>query len=232
MACTLLESKEVFDATPLTFDWNDPWLIEMANKGVRATQFLYDDAARPQFARTNLGKIFTRFQLFAMNSIAWRRDILGSAVNSGWNKDTEEYKRFQRLATADLFVMSLASLLPYSIFNSAMPPPFNYLEGSVQFLFGDREERAKAFYGVLPYPANIVQPVLPPSSRVITSTLAMLMTGDIERYLDYHLWTFFPFGRFANDTRRSLQNPYLFFERSLGIPWNTLHEKMRGKENK
>lgn len=226
-----LKAREVFDATSLTFEWNDPWLIEMANKGVKATQFLYDDAARPQFARTNLGKIFTRFQLFALNSVAWRGDILKSAAASGWNKDTEEYKRFQRLATADLFVMSLASLLPYSIFNSAIPPPFNYLEGSMQFLFGKDEEKEKAFYGILPYPANIIQPVLPPSSRVFTSTFSMLLTGDWERYVDYHMWTFFPFGRFANDTKRSLQNPYLFFERSLGIPWNTLHEKMR-KENK
>ena len=220
-----LKAREVFQATKYQFDWNDPWLIEMANKGVEATQFLYNDAMRPQFARTSLGKMFTRFQLFAMNSMLWRKNLTKDAIETGWNPNTEEYQRLSRLASADLFVMALGSMLPYSIFNNALPPPWNYFEGSVQFLFGDKETRERAFYGVLPYPANIVQPVLPPSSRVVTNTLNLLLTGDLENFAGRQVPTWFPFGRMVNDTRRAIENPMLAPERMLGIPFVTAIRK-------
>jgi hypothetical protein len=222
-----LKARELFDANNFAFPkWDDPYLVAMANKGVAATQFLYNAANRPAFARTSLGKMATRFQLFALNSMKWRKDIYNSAKIAGFKAGTEEYKRFERMAAMDLMAMTLATTFPISLFGGALPPPYNYLQGFADFLFGDDKERERAFFGTLPYPANILQPVLPPSARLLTSTLTPLMTGEWERFADYHVWTFFPFGRMANDARKSLENPYMFMERNFGIPFNTAVTEM------
>jgi hypothetical protein len=225
-----LKARNLFEASHMSYKWDDPLLIEMANRGVYATQFLYSNAARPQFARTALGKIFSRFQLFTYNSIKWRADLTKQAMAMGYSKNSPEMDRFTRMASADVFVMALATLLPYSIFNNALPPPYNHLQGMAAWLFGDKEDKEKSFFGVLPYPANIIQPILPPSSRYITPIIGMLATGDTERFAQYHVWTWMPFGRFLNDTRKSLENPYLLPERSFGIPFNSFRDRFLGKE--
>lgn len=227
-----LKAREILDANNFTMKWDHPWLIQMANKGVYATQFLYNGVNRPAFARTSLGKIATRFQLFAYNSIKFRSDLLRDARYYEFDKNSEATKRFERMASLDLLVMSLASLFPMSIFGAALPPPYNWASDAANFLFGNQEEKERAFFGVLPYPANIVQPVLPPSSRVLTSTLALLSSGDWDKFASYHVWTWFPFGRFINDTRKSIENPYLLPERSFGIPFNTfIRQKSKVNSN-
>jgi len=214
----------------MTFRWDDPWLVKMANRGVSATQFLYSNAARPQFARTALGKVFSRFQIFAYNSVNWRLQIGKEASRYGFKENTPEMERFTRLAAADAFVIGLATLLPMSIFNNALPPPYNYLQGYASFLFGDEEERDKAFYGVLPYPASVIQPILPPGSRVMTGALSLLATGDLDKFTSSTIWSWMPFGRVANDTRKSLMNPYRAIDLSTGIPWNKMVQIMSKKE--
>jgi hypothetical protein len=227
-----LKAREVLEASNYAFEWDDPWLISFANKGVNATQFLYNSSNRPAFTRTSLGKIFTRFQLFAYNSVMWRKDIVKQAAESGWNYNSPEYQKFQRMATADLFVMTLATLLPASLFNAALPPPYNYLKDFTSFLFGDKEEQEKAFFGILPYPANVVQPIFPPASRYFTSTFSSLMTGDWDKFTGYHIWSWMPFGRVMNDARRGLDNPAMFMERNFGIPVITLATGMsKAKKN-
>jgi hypothetical protein len=227
-----LKAREVLEASNYSYDWDDPWLISLANKGVNATQFLYNSSNRPAFTRSSLGKVFTRFQLFAYNSIMWRKDIVKHAAESGWDYNSPEYQKFQRMATADLFVMTLATLLPASLFNAAMPPPYNYLKDFTSFLFGDKEEQEKAFFGILPYPANIVQPILPPASRYFTATFSSLMSGDWDKFTGYHIWSWMPFGRVMNDARRGLDNPAMFMERNFGIPVITLATGMsKAKKN-
>lgn len=220
-----LKGREILSATKYSYDWNDPWLIQFANRGVAATQFLYHNAARPEFARTSLGKIFTRFQTFAMNSIHFRRELYKRGQGANWKGDNKQ--KFERLLTADMFVLALASALPFSLFNSVVAPPINYIAELAKYLFGDDETRERAFFGSFPYPLNIIQPVLPPSSRYFTSVINMLFSGDVERFVDYHMWTWFPFGRIANDIRKSLENPRVAPERMIGIPFNTLIDKMR-----
>ena len=56
-------------------DPNHPFLIELAKKGVKATQFLYNAPNRPPFARSALGKVMTRFQLWAWNAARFRNDV-------------------------------------------------------------------------------------------------------------------------------------------------------------
>ena len=220
-----LKGAEILSATKYSYDWDDPWLVQFANRGVSATQFLYHNAARPEFARTSLGKIFTRFQTFAMNSINFRRELLVRGHRSGWVGENKE--KFERLLTADLFVLAMASALPFSLFNSVVSPPINYLSELAKYLFGDEEQRKMAFFGALPYPFNIAQPILAPSTRYFTSVLNMFLSGDTERFFDYNLWTWFPFGRIANDVRKTLTNPRTAPERMLGLPFNTLIDKMR-----
>jgi len=220
-----LKGAEILSATKYSYDWDDPWLVQFANRGVSATQFLYHNAARPEFARTSLGKIFTRFQTFAMNSINFRRELLVRGHRSSWVGENKE--KFERLLTADLFVLAMASALPFSLFNSVVSPPINYLSELAKYLFGDEEQRKMAFFGALPYPFNIAQPILAPSTRYFTSVLNMFLSGDTERFFDYNLWTWFPFGRIANDVRKTLTNPRTAPERMLGLPFNTLIDKMR-----
>ena len=167
-----LKGREILSATKYSYDWNDPWVIQFANRGVAATQFLYHNAARPEFARTSLGKIFTRFQTFAMNSIHFRRELYKRGQGANWKGDNKE--KFERLLTADIFVLALASALPFSLFNSVVAPPINYIAELAKYLFGDDETRERAFFGSFPYPLNIIQPVLPPSSRYFTSVINML----------------------------------------------------------
>ena len=86
-------------------DPEHPMLIEMAKKGVKATQFLYNAPFRPAFARTSLGKVMTRFQVWAWNSVRFRNDIIREAKIHGYRPGTSEFDRFKRMAVIDLFVL-------------------------------------------------------------------------------------------------------------------------------
>ena len=59
---------------------NDPYVINMALKGVEATQFLYHSAFRPNYSRTAIGKMMTRFHPFAWNSVRFRRQTYQRAA--------------------------------------------------------------------------------------------------------------------------------------------------------
>lgn len=221
-----LKARDALEATTFEYDWNDRWLMDMANRGVKASQFLYNASARPSFARTNLGKMATRFQMFAVNSIDFRKGIYQDAKKYGFGPTTEEYKKFERMIIADMLTFAFAAWLPSTIFSNALPAPYVQMQGIAQWLFGDEEERERAFYGALPYPTNIIQPILPPSSRVPLSIMSLAFTGDIDRFAGYQMWTFFPYGRLMNDTKRALENPHLGIERMVGIPYNTLKGKV------
>ena len=47
----------------------------------------------------------------------------------------------------DIFSLSLASLFPYSVFNAALPAPWNWAQDTMEWLFGDEKTRNKAFWG-------------------------------------------------------------------------------------
>jgi len=224
-----LKAREVFEASNYSYDWDDPWLIEMANRGVHATQFIYNSTNRPMFAKTALGKIFTRFQLWAYNSLNMRAQIVKQASANGYREGTQEFKRFERMALADLFVIGMATFFPMSLFGNSVPTPYYQFVEMSKFLFGDDEEKERAFYGILPYPASVLQMVLPPSSRYLTNMFNLMMTQDIEKFASYHVWSWFPFGAVAYDFKKSVTNPALAAESMLGIPFNTLVRKLQRK---
>ena len=87
-----LKAREVYNIDRTT-RYNDPRLIELAKKGSDASQFLYNSASRPIASATPIGKIFSRFQLYAWNSVRFRRDVYQQAKALGFRQDTPEFER-------------------------------------------------------------------------------------------------------------------------------------------
>jgi len=215
---------------------DDPWLIKMAQKGVWGTQFLYNNANRPAIARTSLGRVFSRFQLWSWNSIKFRRDIYGEAARMGFRPDTPEMDRFKRMAQADTFMFALATALPMTMFESVLPSPWNYVQDFSDYFFGDEDERDKAFFGTIPYPFNPIQGVLPPSSRYaitpIQAAIAFFSDEDAQANLDYRVMSMLPFGLLARNVYRSAKNPVMAGEFMTGIPFSRVGRMVKKERTK
>ena len=126
---------------------SSPILIEVAKKGVQATQFLYSAPFRPGFARSGVGKVMSRFQLWAWNAVRFRNDVRKLAQRYGYKPGTEGMTKFQRMMTTDLFVMALGSVFMYSLFEQVIPAPYNWMQDTADWLFGNSRERERAFFG-------------------------------------------------------------------------------------
>jgi hypothetical protein len=203
-------------------DPNHPFLIEMAKKGVKATQFLYEAPQRPFFARTALGKVMSRFQLYAWNSVRFRNDVIREASQYGFKPGTEAFAKFKRTMTVDLFVAALGSMFMYSLFDNAMPQPYSWLQDTANWIFGDEKERERAFYGTYPTAIAPLQMISPPISRIPMSVIMAYAKGDWDKLTDYQIYTLFPFGRMIRDVaqpgRGLIDNPSRLPEKVLGMP--------------
>ena len=203
-------------------DPNHPFLIEMAKKGVKATQFLYEAPQRPFFARTALGKVMTRFQLYAWNSVRFRNDVIREAKRYGFKPGTAGYEKFKRTMTIDLFVAAMGSMFMYSLFDTAMPQPYSWLQDTANWIFGDERERERAFYGTYPTAIAPLQMISPPIARIPMSFIMSHAKNDWSRLTDYQIYTFFPFGRMIRDVfqpdRGLIDNPSRLPEKLLGLP--------------
>ena len=216
-----LKAREKFDG--LITDYNSPYLIDMARKGVKGTQFLYSAPFRPAWARSSMGKIFSRFQIWAYNSVRFRNDAIREAKIYGF--DGEAGKKVERILMGDMFMLGLANMFPYSIFESALPSPWNYLQDSSDLMFGDEKERDRAFFGSFPAPLQPLQAVTPPALRLFPPLFKAMVHDDYTRLTDYYLWTMFPFGRIARDTIGPgglLENPAQAVEKFTGFPYMKL----------
>ncbi len=203
-------------------DPNHPFLIETAKKGVKATQFLYEAPQRPLFARTALGKVMTRFQLYAWNSVRFRKDVIRNAKLYGFKPGTEAYDRFVRTAQIDLFVLALGNMFAYSLFDNALPQPWSWFQDTAEWLFGDEREREKAFFGTFPKAIAPLQIVAPPISRFPVSGLMQWARDDYTKFTDYQMYTALPFGRIVRDIFQPdqglIDNPGRFLEKMAGMP--------------
>ena len=213
-----LKAREIFDVSGHLIDPNDPLLISMAQRGVAATQFMYNNANRPAFSRTSLGKVFSRFQLWAWNSTKFRSQIFSDMKQYGIQPNTDAGKRFERLMLSDMFILAMASMLPFSIFESVLPQPLAWIRDTAQWLFGDPEERESAFMGALPVNVAPLQIILPPSSRFITPIIGSLFSGDWERMGSYYSYTYMPYGLLGRDLLMSIETPINAPRNILGIP--------------
>ena len=204
-----------------------PFLIEMAKKGVQATQFMYAAPYRPAFTRTALGKVYSRFQLWAWNSVGFRNRVHREAKLYGYTPGTPEFERFKRTAMADLFVLGLANVFTYSLFESALPAPMNWFQDTAEWIFGDAKERDRAFFGQYPTPIAPLQAISPPIMRFPAAMFTAMVDDDWSRVGNYYAWTMFPFGRMARDTKGILENPMMMLEKTTGFPLIKLNKQVK-----
>jgi hypothetical protein len=206
---------------------NSAILKELAKKGVKATQFLYNAPARPMFATTALGKVLTRFQLWGWNSVRFRKDIIKEAYTFGFKENTMEFDRFKRLALADIFAITLANTFMYSIFETALPAPWGWFQDTADWMFGDEKERDRAFFGMYPTAIAPLQVVTPPIARSFKAgrdVFQGLISRDWEKLASYNVYTMFPFGRILRDafgSRGLVQNPSWggLMNKATGLPY-------------
>ena len=209
----------------LPFD--HPMLIQLANRTVKASQFIYHATQRPNVANTSLGRVMTRFHPYAWNSIGRRIKIYRGARFEEWSGGYKT-QRAQRQLTADLMALSLANIFVASIFDYALSPPMNWMQDTAMLLFGDEEERERAFFSQYPHPVlSPLSIVTPPIARFVLAPTTALLNQDFENLTKYQLATYFPFGRFGRDVARTYKSPAMFGEFMFGIPVHTLHDLRR-----
>jgi len=228
-----LHAREIYRQIIPDLEFNNPYLLRQALKGVEATQFLYHNVNRPSFSRSALGKMMTRFQPFAWNSVKFRRNIYKMAKRYGMT-DKQSVDRLKRFVTQDLMVASLANIFVASIFDSTLPPPLSWAQSSADLLFGDPEEREKAFFSSYPHPAMApLQAVTAPIHRYYLPVITGLINGDWDKYSSYYIHTMYPGGRLARSLYKTMQSPEMFPEFMFGIPVHKLGANMRKrrKEN-
>ena len=203
--------------------YDDPMLLELARKGVKATQFLYSAPYRPAFSRTALGKVMTRFQTWSWNAVSFRNDVRRQARIYGYRPGTDEFNRFARQTQIDMFVFALGNIFAYSLFDTAMPAPYNWFEDTAQWLFGDEDERDKAFFGTYKGPLAPLQAITPPIARIPNSVIRSIVDDDYTRLSQYYVYTMFPFGRLLRDFSplnegNVIENPLNAIMRWTGMP--------------
>ena len=215
---------------------DSPILVEIAKKGVKATQFLYSAPFRPAFARSGVGKIMSRFQLWAWNAVRFRNDVRKQAARYGYKPGSPGMKKFERMMTTDLFVIALGSMFMYSMFEQIIPAPYSWLQDTAQWVFGDENERDRAFFGTYPAALAPLQLVTPPIARLPISFMREFIEDDYTKLADYYMWTFFPFGRMARDLfhpeKNVFANPMRIPEKFFGFPLTGLskHSKRMREE--
>jgi len=212
-------------------EYDHPYLIQMAKKGVRATQFLYNAPFRPAFARSGLGKIMSRFQLWSWNSVRFRNDVRRQARIYGFTPGTEEWRRFERTMQTDMVSFALANVFMYSMFESNLPQPWGWMQDFGDWIFGDEGERDKAFYGAYPKAVAPLQMVTPPGLRMVGPTINAMLDDDWSRIAEYYGYTMIPFGRMFRDVNpyakgNLLENPMRLPEKIAGFPMMQLQRNI------
>ena len=211
--------------------YDSPLLIEIAKKGVKATQFLYSAPFRPMFSTSALGKVMTRFQMYAYNSVDFRRNVANDAAVYGFREGTKEFDRFKRFIVADMLMMAASTAFAYSLFDNNLPAPWNWVQDFANWLFGDEKERDRAFYGVYPKPIAPIQMFTPPSMRMVGPTINGMIENDFSKVANYTLWTMFPFGPLAMDIKRSIDSPSQIIDKMTGIPTRAIGEMLKTRSN-
>ena len=224
-----LQARKLFQGAITRFD--DPILIRMGIEGVKSTQFLYSAPFRPAFARSQLGKVMTRFQLWAWNSVRFRNQVIKEAHLRGWKEGTPEFDRFKRMATMDLLMLGLANVFMYSLFENALPQPYGWLQDWADWAFGNEKEKSRAFFGSYPTALGPLQIITPPALRIVPATFKAMIEDDWSRLGGYYAWSMFPFGRMGYDIFGNVfeggkgglvENPHRFIEKLSGVPYQQM----------
>jgi hypothetical protein len=215
-----LQARDAFGKYGVEISIDDPFIIDMGLKGIENTQFLYHSAFRPAFMRTSLGKVLTRFKLFAFQSVRSRKEYYKMAKQFGFEDDKESMRKFKSLLTLDLLTFALGSIYTYSLFDTALPPPWDWLQEISEWIFGNKREKERAFFGTYPYPLAPLQIITPPVARVPMSIFSAAINNDWDRFADYHLHTMYPFGRIIRNIDKTI------YDKNAG--WDIIKESPVG----
>ena len=202
-------------------DPHHPFLIEMGKKGVKATQFMYSAPFRPAFARTAFGKIFTRFQMYAWNSLALRGDVMRRLEVTGYDPNSKEGKEAGRFIMGDMLMLALGNMFAYSLFESNLPQPYGWYQDTADWIFGNEEERDRAFFGAYPSQIAPLQVISPPALRLVGPLIKAMIEDDYSRMSSYYMHTMIPFGRLGRDIYGQggiLESPIRSIDKIIGIP--------------
>jgi len=215
----------------LELSLNDPAVMEAGFRGVEATQFIYHSSFRPAFMRTALGKVFSRFKLFVFNSVRVRKEMLRKAKYYDFEPGTKEFEKFKTDFAINMFVMALGTAFAYSLFDTTLPPPYDWAQETGEWLFGNKKERDQAFFGQWPYPVAPLNIATPPVARIPMAAFSSLINKDWERFTDYHMYTMFPFGRLLRSVDKTYDEPYGTFEgralqQFLGLPLDKVRSRI------
>ena len=225
-----LNARETLSQIIPNLKFDNPYLIQMAMKGVEATQFLYHNVNRPEALSSSLGKILTRFQPFAWNSIRFRKHTFKTAARYGFN-DAQTTNRLKRMMTQDLTAFALANVFVSSVFDSTLPPPMSWIQDTSEWLFGDEEERERAFFSSYPHPALApLQVITGPIHRTYLPVLTALINNDWDSYTSYYIHSLFPFGRVARSIYKTMDRPEMVAEFMFGIPLHKIGQMTREDE--
>ena len=223
------KALEIFNSNGVVFKADDPLIVDFALRGSQNAQFLYNNAQRPAFSRTSLGRVFSRFQVFTWNSIRLRKNIYKAAKGYGFDPNTPEFDQFKRMMLADMFIVALASYYPASMFENTVPAPYNILTDLADVTFGDEKERERAFFGTLPAPFNVVQAVAPPSARILLQPLGNALKGDWSRWSDYQMWNMIPGGMIYKTAESIVESPLSLVNKTTGLPLYQMAAKARDR---
>tara|TARA_X000001388_G_scaffold77268_1_gene77322 strand:+ start:3382 stop:11955 length:8574 start_codon:yes stop_codon:yes gene_type:complete len=217
-----LQAVEKFGPDGRNLNIADSFVFEMALKGVENTQFLYQNAQRPAFMRTATGKVLSRFKLFVWNSVRVRKEFYNQAKLYGFRNGTPEYERFKDMFMIDMFLMTLGGAFMFSIFDTALAPPYDWIQSLADWMYGDKRERDMAFFGSKLGPANLLKP---PIAR-IPEAMIELGSGDWEKFTDYTMYTMFPFGRAVRQGKQIYERPERVGEVLFRLPINKIDSRI------
>jgi len=170
----------------------------------------------------------TRFQLWSWNSVRFRNDVYRQAKIYGLTPGTEAFDRYSRMMQTDIFTFALANMFAYSLFETALPAPYNWMQDTADWVFGNEKERDRAFFGQWPKQLAPLQMVTPPILRLLPSSMRAMVDDDWSKVGKYYVWTMFPFGRMARDIvgpGNLIENPIRIMEKTTGFPLLQLQKK-------
>jgi len=222
-----INARKILGEFGESLPFDSPILIEIANRTVESSQFIYHATQRPNIANTSLGRVMTRFHPYAWNSIGRRIKAYKGGFAEEWSGG-HNTQRAQRQLTADLMSLALANIFVASIFDYALSPPMNWMQDTASLLFGDKKARDRAFFS--PYPHPVLSPltiVTPPVARFVLNPITAILNNDFEDFQKYTLYTYMPFGRFYRDAKKTINSPAMTGEFMFGVPVHTLHRMRR-----
>lgn len=221
-----MQAVEGFKEAGKDLSLADQYVFERAERGIEMTQFLYNNAARPAFMRTSTGKVLGRFKLFVFNSIRMRKEFYKQAKLNGFREGSESYNRFKDTFAIDMFMYALGSAFMFSLFDTTLPPPWDWVQALADYTFGDKKEKQMAFFDSKLGPLNVLKP---PIARV-PEAFGELLTGQLEDFSSYTMYTMLPFGRGLRQIKQLADDrPKRGLERAPEILFRLPNQQVRSR---